>query len=69
VRIIRSLIAIAVGMLVAFFFYDRLSDFVLGPTIRALPPGTPLIYMRPGEGLSSYMTSRSSAGSFWRRPT
>jgi sec-independent protein translocase protein TatC len=54
-RIIRSLIAIAVGMLVAFFFYDRLSDFVLGPTIRALPPGTPLIYMRPGEGLSFYM--------------
>ena len=54
-RVIRSLIAIAVGMLVAFFFYDRLSDFVLGPTIRALPPGTPLIYMRPGEGLSFYM--------------
>ena len=54
-RIIRSLIAIAAGMLVAFFFVDRIGRFVLAPTLRVLPPGTTLIYTRAGEGLSFYM--------------
>ena len=54
-RVIRSLAAIGVGMLVAFLFYDRIGDFVLGPTLRALPPGTALIYTRPGEGFSFYL--------------
>ena len=54
-RIIRSLIAIAAGMLVAFFFMDRIASFVLAPTLRMLPPGTTLIYTKAGEGLSFYM--------------
>jgi sec-independent protein translocase protein TatC len=54
-RLIRSCIAIGVGMLVAFFFYDRIADFVLAPTLRALPPGTDLISTRPGETFSFYV--------------
>src|SRR5438045_1708227 len=54
-RIIRSLIAVGVGMLVAFFFVDRLGEFVLTPALRALPPGTTLIYTKPGEQLSFYL--------------
>jgi sec-independent protein translocase protein TatC len=54
-RIIRSLIAIAAGMLVAVLFIDRLASFVLAPTLRMLPPGTTLIYTKAGEGLSFYM--------------
>ena len=54
-RIIRSCLAIGGGMLVAFFFYDRIGDFILGPAIRALPAGQTLIYTRPGEGLSFYL--------------
>ncbi len=54
-RIVRSCIAIGVGMLVAFAFVDPLSDFVLAPTFRALPPGTQLIFIRPGEAFSFYM--------------
>src|SRR5205809_209191 len=38
-RIIRSCVAIAAGMLVAFFFVDRLGDFILAPTLKTLPPG------------------------------
>ena len=54
-RIIRSCIAVAIGMLVAFGFIGRIADFVLGPTLRMLPPGTGLIMTRLGEGLSFYM--------------
>jgi sec-independent protein translocase protein TatC len=54
-RIIRSCIAIGVGMVVAFAFYDRLADFVLAPTLRALPPGTDLISTKPGETFSFYL--------------
>lgn len=54
-RIIRSCIALAVGMGIAFLFMDRLADFVLGPTFRALPDGATLIMTRPGEGVSFYL--------------
>lgn len=54
-RLIRSCIAIAAGMTVAFCFVDRLADFVLAPTLRMLPPGTTLIYTKPGEGFSFYL--------------
>jgi sec-independent protein translocase protein TatC len=54
-RIIRSCVAIGAGMLVAFMFVDRIGDFVLAPTLRALPPGTSLIFTRPGEGFSFYL--------------
>jgi sec-independent protein translocase protein TatC len=54
-RIIRSCLAIGAGMVVAFFFVNRIADFVLAPTLRVLPPGASLIYTRPGEGLSFYL--------------
>jgi len=54
-RIIRACLAIAGGMLVAFFFVNRIGDFVLGPTLRALPPGDAIIYTRPGEGFAFYV--------------
>ena len=48
-------IALAIGMLVSFAFVGRIADFVLDPTLRALPPETNLIMTRFGEGLSFYM--------------
>jgi sec-independent protein translocase protein TatC len=54
-RIIRSCIAIGVGMLVAFVFVDRLADLVLAPIERSLPPGSSLVFIRPGEGFSFYL--------------
>jgi len=54
-RIIRSCIAIGAGMVVAFAFYDRLADVVLDPIIRSLPPGSALVFIRPGEGFSFYL--------------
>jgi sec-independent protein translocase protein TatC len=54
-RLIRSCIAIGVGMAVAFAFYDRLADIVLDPIMRTLPPGASLVFIRPGEGFSFYL--------------
>src|SRR5262245_13220212 len=54
-RIIRSCVSLAIGMLVTFAFVVDIADFVLGPTLRILPPGTSLIMTRLGEGLSFYM--------------
>lgn len=53
-RLIRSCLAIAGGMVVAFAFVDRLGDFVLAPTLKALPDGA-LIITRPGEGFAFYL--------------
>jgi sec-independent protein translocase protein TatC len=54
-RIVRSCLAIGAGMLVAFFFYDRLGDFILAPTLATLPAGDALIFTKPGEGLAFYL--------------
>src|SRR5258708_7159771 len=61
-RIIRSCLAIAAGMLVAFVFLDRITDFVLAPTYRALPPGSELVFIRPGEFFSFDMSVAFIAG-------
>jgi sec-independent protein translocase protein TatC len=54
-RLIRSCLAVALGMLVAFVFVGRITDFVLAPTLLKLPDGASLIMTRPGEGLSFYL--------------
>lgn len=54
-RLIRSCLAIAAGMAIAFVFVDRIADFVLAPAFLALPAGSSLIMTRPGEGLSLYL--------------
>jgi sec-independent protein translocase protein TatC len=51
-RIIRSGLAIGAGMLVAYFFVERIGNFILAPVIRTLPAGETLIYTKPGEGFS-----------------
>jgi sec-independent protein translocase protein TatC len=48
-RIINSLIAVAVAMVVAFMFIDRIVNFMLEPAVRMLPPGSKLIYTEPTE--------------------
>jgi len=55
VRIIRAGIAVGVGMVIAFAFYQRLGDFVLQPIIASLPAGSALVYIKPGEGFSFYL--------------
>src|SRR3984893_508855 len=62
VRLIRSCLAVAVGMLVAFAFIDRIVAFVLAPSRRMLPPGARLIYTEPGEAFGLYIQVALIAG-------
>ena len=54
-RLIRSCLAIAAGMLVAFAFRDQLAGFVLTPILQVMPPDGQLITTRLGEGFSFYL--------------
>lgn len=67
-RIIRSCIAVAVGMLVAFLFIDRIVAFVLAPSRRMLPSGAKLIYTQPGEAFGLYIQVALIAGGLLAAP-
>lgn len=54
-RIVNSVIAIGVGILVSFTFIQRIYSFLMAPTMRQLPPGSKLIYTEPGEAFSLYI--------------
>jgi sec-independent protein translocase protein TatC len=54
-RIIRSLMAMAAGMAITFFFVDRIANFILAPALRALPAGSTFIFTKPGEGFAFYL--------------
>jgi sec-independent protein translocase protein TatC len=61
-RIIRSCLAIAAGMAIAFFFVGPIGDFVLAPTYRALPPESQLVFIRPSEMFAFDMSLAFIAG-------
>jgi sec-independent protein translocase protein TatC len=67
-RVIRSAIGIGVGMVVAFFFIDRIVNFVFEPTRRMLPPGATLIYTEPGEAFGLYIDVALLAGAILASP-
>ncbi len=67
-RIVNSCIAIAVGIALTFAFIDRIFNFVLAPTRKALPPGVRLIYTQPGEAFSLYITVALIAGAVVAAP-
>ena len=61
-RILRSCIAIALGVVATFWFIQPIFDFILAPTRRVLPPGVKMIYTQPGEAFSLYVTVALIAG-------
>src|SRR5688572_29365215 len=54
-RLVRSAIAVVVGVVLGFAFISQVVDFILGPTRRALPSGVTLIYTQPGGAFSVYI--------------
>ena len=68
-RLIKSFVAVGIGMAVAYAFVDRIALFVLGPTLAALPPGTEgLQTTRLGEGFAFYLDSSLIAGGLLASP-
>jgi sec-independent protein translocase protein TatC len=54
-RIVYSVSAVGVGILIAFTFINRIYSFLMAPTMRQLPPGSRLMYTEPGEAFSLYI--------------
>jgi sec-independent protein translocase protein TatC len=67
-RLIRSAIAVLVGMLIAFTFIDRIVGFVLAPARRMLPEGSHLIFTQPVEAFSLYIDIALLAGTVIAAP-
>lgn len=67
-RIIRACLGVLVGILVGFAFINQIFDFVLQPTFRAMPAGRTLIYTRPGEAFSMYVTVSLITGAVLASP-
>lgn len=68
-RLIKSCVAIGIGMVVAYNFVDRIASFVLGPTLAALPPGTTRLQTtRLGEGFAFYLDVTLIAGGLLASP-
>ncbi len=67
-RLIRSAIAVLVGMLVAFTFIQRIVTFVLAPARSMLPAGSRLIYTEPIEAFSLYIDIALIAGAVLASP-
>ena len=61
-RIIRSVIAIFVGFLIACFFIQQLFDFIMKPLKLLLPPGGSLIFTDPTEAFVLYIKIAVIAG-------
>jgi sec-independent protein translocase protein TatC len=53
--LLRSSIAVAIGIVLGFSFTSQVVEFVLEPTVRALPKGSTLIYTQPGEAFALYI--------------
>jgi sec-independent protein translocase protein TatC len=67
-RIVNSCIAIGVGVVLTFAFIDKIFNFLLAPTRKALPPGVKMIYTQPGEAFSLYVTVALIAGAVVAAP-
>jgi sec-independent protein translocase protein TatC len=61
-RIIYACLGIAGGVVIGFFFINRIFNFLLAPTNKVLPTGVSMIYTQPGEAFSLYITVSLIAG-------
>jgi sec-independent protein translocase protein TatC len=61
-RIVNACIGVAVGVVLGFFFIDKIFNFLMAPARHALPPGSTMIYTQPGEAFGLYITVSLIAG-------
>jgi sec-independent protein translocase protein TatC len=54
-RLVRSALAVCVGIAIGFVFINRVMDFILLPTRQTLPAGSRLIYTQPGQAFGLYI--------------
>ena len=54
-RLVRSALAVCVGVAIGFGFINQVVAFILAPTRRTLPTDAKLIYTQPGEAFGLYI--------------
>jgi sec-independent protein translocase protein TatC len=54
-RIVQSVLGVAIGVGLGFFFINPIVNFILTPTWRILPAGSRMIYTQPGEAFGLYV--------------
>ena len=67
-RLLRSIIAVAIGCVVSFVFLDEVFDFVTLPMREMLPPGSALITTEPSEYFILYLKVGMLMGLFVATP-
>jgi sec-independent protein translocase protein TatC len=67
-RIIQICLGIVAGVVIGFFFIERIFSFLMAPAKAALPAGTTLIYTQPGEAFSLYITVSLISGAVIAAP-
>lgn len=67
-RIIYSVIAVAVGFLIACFYIDALFEFIMVPLQAQLPTGNKLVYTEPTEAFVLYIKIAAIAGLMMASP-
>ena len=66
--LIRSAIAVLVGIVVAYNFIDRIVEFMLASAVKMLPEGSKLIYTEPTEAFALYFNTALIAGVIMASP-
>lgn len=61
-RLIYSVVGVAVGVGLTFFFHNVIYNFVFEPTRKVLPNGSKLVYTQPGEAFSLHIQIALIAG-------
>src|SRR5688500_1428369 len=67
-RLIRSCIAVMLGMGIAYFFAHQIAESVLAPTSRVMPAGTQLQLTKQGGGFAFYLDITLIAGALLASP-
>ncbi len=61
-RLTSAVLSLVVGVGIAFFFIDRIFDFIMRPLQAVLPHGGKLIYTEPTEAFVLYLQIAAIAG-------
>lgn len=61
-RLIRSFIAVGIGFLVSYVYVEQIFEFLMRPMLRAMPPGSPLVFTSLTEGFFTYFKLALTSG-------
>jgi sec-independent protein translocase protein TatC len=67
-RFVISLVAVAIGFGVCYYFSQDIFRLLMMPLYKALPPGTTMIFTTPAEAFFTYMKVGLLAGIFAASP-